>query len=410
MSAPTIAAFSARSAEAAGGVANKVVTSPQIDLNIPYRSMGGFRRRSAMLVSETVPVRDARCAASGLRGRRDRRRELPLERLWIAQEELADFPGHRIRKNLFPSVFEPVENRVRRGFWRRLHHLKRFGQVGVDRSRIDADDMDTVRREERARYLRQGMERRLAGAVGREERERHQTRERADVHDSGSRASGQHGREGLRERQRAKHVDFELVARGRDPVRIGQFAAELGHDAGVVDQQLDISGLGRSGAHFTRTGDIEAQGNDSLAGARDQVAERLGPSRGRIHAGRPACEQRLDKGAADAAVGAGDEGGRAGNLNSHGTSPSNGLNRPVGSVRRLDARRTSLYSKGMTPRRGAASRPGPSLGVEARLVATASELFYREGVRAVGIQRVIEEAGVAKASLYAHFDSKDDLG
>ena len=63
----------------------------------------------------------------------------------------------------------------------------------------------------------------------------------------------------------------------------------------------------------------------------------------------------------------------------------------------------------MTPRRGAASRPEPSLGVEDRLVTTASELFYREGVRAVGIQRVIEEAGVAKASLYAHFDSKDDL-
>jgi AcrR family transcriptional regulator len=51
----------------------------------------------------------------------------------------------------------------------------------------------------------------------------------------------------------------------------------------------------------------------------------------------------------------------------------------------------------------------PSLGVEDRLVATASELFYREGVRAVGVQRVIEEAGVAKASLYAHFESKDDL-
>jgi len=63
----------------------------------------------------------------------------------------------------------------------------------------------------------------------------------------------------------------------------------------------------------------------------------------------------------------------------------------------------------MTPRRAAASRPGPSLGVEDRLVATASELFYREGVRAVGIQRVIEEAGVAKASLYAHFESKDEL-
>jgi AcrR family transcriptional regulator len=63
----------------------------------------------------------------------------------------------------------------------------------------------------------------------------------------------------------------------------------------------------------------------------------------------------------------------------------------------------------MAPQRNVASRPEPSLGVEDRLVATASELFYREGVRAVGIQRVIEEAGVAKASLYAHFDSKDEL-
>jgi AcrR family transcriptional regulator len=50
-----------------------------------------------------------------------------------------------------------------------------------------------------------------------------------------------------------------------------------------------------------------------------------------------------------------------------------------------------------------------SPGVGERLVETASALFYREGVRAVGIQRVIDEAGIAKASLYAHFDSKDDL-
>jgi AcrR family transcriptional regulator len=44
-----------------------------------------------------------------------------------------------------------------------------------------------------------------------------------------------------------------------------------------------------------------------------------------------------------------------------------------------------------------------------RILATASELFYREGVRAVGIQRVIDEAGIAKASLYAHYASKDEL-
>ncbi len=44
-----------------------------------------------------------------------------------------------------------------------------------------------------------------------------------------------------------------------------------------------------------------------------------------------------------------------------------------------------------------------------RILNTATDLFYREGVRAVGIQRVIDEAGIAKASLYAHYESKDDL-
>ena len=44
-----------------------------------------------------------------------------------------------------------------------------------------------------------------------------------------------------------------------------------------------------------------------------------------------------------------------------------------------------------------------------RLVETADRLFYAEGVRAVGIDRVIAEAGVAKATLYAHFPGKDDL-
>lgn len=47
--------------------------------------------------------------------------------------------------------------------------------------------------------------------------------------------------------------------------------------------------------------------------------------------------------------------------------------------------------------------------VPERILKTASDLFYKEGVRAVGIQRVIDEAGIAKASLYAHYASKDDL-
>jgi AcrR family transcriptional regulator len=39
----------------------------------------------------------------------------------------------------------------------------------------------------------------------------------------------------------------------------------------------------------------------------------------------------------------------------------------------------------------------------------ADRLFYEEGVRAVGIDRVLAEADAAKASLYAHFSCKDDL-
>src|SRR5437773_826109 len=44
-----------------------------------------------------------------------------------------------------------------------------------------------------------------------------------------------------------------------------------------------------------------------------------------------------------------------------------------------------------------------------RLLAAASELFYEEGVHTVGIDRVIEQAGVAKATLYKAFGSKDQL-
>ncbi len=44
-----------------------------------------------------------------------------------------------------------------------------------------------------------------------------------------------------------------------------------------------------------------------------------------------------------------------------------------------------------------------------RLLAAADELFYEEGIHTVGIERVIERAGVAKASLYNAFGSKDEL-
>lgn len=49
------------------------------------------------------------------------------------------------------------------------------------------------------------------------------------------------------------------------------------------------------------------------------------------------------------------------------------------------------------------------LSAREKLLAAANELFYEEGVNTVGIDRIIERAGVAKASLYNTFGSKDAL-
>src|ERR1700733_8557230 len=57
----------------------------------------------------------------------------------------------------------------------------------------------------------------------------------------------------------------------------------------------------------------------------------------------------------------------------------------------------------------AASSPPTVVDVRERILETASALFYRRGVRAVGVDLVVEEAGVAKTSLYRHFRTKDDL-
>ncbi|MFI6869601.1 TetR/AcrR family transcriptional regulator [Nocardia sp. NPDC050406] len=44
-----------------------------------------------------------------------------------------------------------------------------------------------------------------------------------------------------------------------------------------------------------------------------------------------------------------------------------------------------------------------------RLLETATRLFYAEGIHTVGIDRIIAEAGIAKATFYRHFKTKDDL-
>src|SRR6202047_3027712 len=44
-----------------------------------------------------------------------------------------------------------------------------------------------------------------------------------------------------------------------------------------------------------------------------------------------------------------------------------------------------------------------------RLLTVAAELFYRHGIRAVGVEAIAEAAGTNKMTLYRHFSSKDEL-
>ena len=82
---------------------------------------------------------------------------------------------------------------------------------------------------------------------------------------------------------------------------------------------------------------------------------------------------------------------------------------------------TSLYHKTLVSEGSGASQPEitggtrrpklaePAAEARERILRTAYDLFRREGVTAVGVDRIVAEAGVAKTTLYRHFRSKDDL-
>jgi len=71
-------------------------------------------------------------------------------------------------------------------------------------------------------------------------------------------------------------------------------------------------------------------------------------------------------------------------------------------AKRLDNEQTGLYALCM-------GRTRETSEARQRILETADRLFYQDGLRAVGIDRIIAEAEVAKMSLYKHFPSKDDL-
>ncbi len=55
------------------------------------------------------------------------------------------------------------------------------------------------------------------------------------------------------------------------------------------------------------------------------------------------------------------------------------------------------------------SRNQGGADVRDRILATAADLFYKHGIRAVGVDLVVKKASVAKTSLYRYFGTKDDL-
>jgi AcrR family transcriptional regulator len=56
-----------------------------------------------------------------------------------------------------------------------------------------------------------------------------------------------------------------------------------------------------------------------------------------------------------------------------------------------------------------ATRPKSGQGARERILNTAYELFSHRGIHDVGVDELVERAGVAKATLYKHFPSKDEL-
>ena len=75
-------------------------------------------------------------------------------------------------------------------------------------------------------------------------------------------------------------------------------------------------------------------------------------------------------------------------------------------MRRLARVDRSVYYVRMTAKAPSELRPSAARD---KILRTAHDLFYQEGIRATGIDRVISEAGVTKVTFYRHFPSKNDL-
>ncbi|WMD21323.1 TetR/AcrR family transcriptional regulator [Achromobacter seleniivolatilans] len=70
---------------------------------------------------------------------------------------------------------------------------------------------------------------------------------------------------------------------------------------------------------------------------------------------------------------------------------------------------SKISTAGGTPAKPATTQAAKPLLAADRIRKTAREMFYRDGIRAVGVDAIVTQAGVTKPSLYRSFSSKDEL-
>ncbi len=71
------------------------------------------------------------------------------------------------------------------------------------------------------------------------------------------------------------------------------------------------------------------------------------------------------------------------------------------------AGKLAAETRGTGPKRGAPTKGTPT--ARDRILTTATTLFYRDGIRATGVDTIVERAGISKTSLYRTFATKDEL-
>jgi AcrR family transcriptional regulator len=86
----------------------------------------------------------------------------------------------------------------------------------------------------------------------------------------------------------------------------------------------------------------------------------------------------------------------------------NGRSPPVTRLRRrlFPSSRTNVLDGGIVV---VMAPTAPASAPRERLLRTAVDLFYREGIHSVGVDRILAEAGVTRATMYRHFKGKEDL-